>query len=140
MPGDDTTTTCSNCQTVLGDLAVGEPCPNCGAAARTIQLHVEPGNITFTGQPVSISIGPAIEHDIAGKFELVTGSPTVREVASTREVTLRVYKPETEGAGWVVEAWDGDDLISMAPGPEFDDAYLAVGDEVGDAMKDAQED
>jgi hypothetical protein len=47
---------------------------------------------------------------------------------------LRYNPPSKDSPGWVVQAWHGDELISMAPGPKFGDAYLAMGDEIEDAV------
>jgi hypothetical protein len=139
--------TCSDCRTNLDDVAVGTPCPNCGSLPRDVKVspptvaaigHILPPTISTEDEDESAShvvAGQAVDLTVSMSVDAFLAQPVVREVVvQTHDITLRILPPDGDSTGWTLQAWDGDDLISQAPADSFDDAYLAIGDEIKDAV------
>lgn len=103
------------------------PCPECGTTARAI----------------SVSVGEAIETKDAvvrpKTIEVQTQfyPPSVRDDLLDRvaalhlDITLRWYEPSGPGGSWTFHAIDADsETIAMAENPEWQDAALAILDQL----------
>jgi uncharacterized Zn finger protein (UPF0148 family) len=142
--------TCSDCGTNLDRVPVGVSCPNCDSlrrdatvSATTInaadllhppEIFEEDEGEIAANQAEALTTSMSVEGILAEPVDALLSRHDVRKVAETGELTFR-YNPSTdEASGWVVQAWHGDELISMAPGEKFADAYLAMGDEIEDHL------
>jgi hypothetical protein len=80
-------------------------------------------------QAQALTTSMSVEGMLAEPVDSLLSRPDVRKVAETGELVLRYNPPSEDAPGWLVQAWHGDDLISMAPGATFEDAITAMGDE-----------
>jgi hypothetical protein len=80
-------------------------------------------------QAQALSSSMSVEGMLAEPVDSLLSRPDVRKVAETGELVLRYNPPSEDAPGWLVQAWHGDDLISMAPGAKFEDAITAMGDQ-----------
>jgi hypothetical protein len=80
-------------------------------------------------QAQSLSSSMSVEGMLAEPVASLLSRPDVRKVAETGQLVLRYNPPSEDAPGWLVQAWHGDDLISMAPGAKFEDAITAMGDQ-----------
>jgi hypothetical protein len=140
--------TCSDCGADLDRVPIGAPCSNCGSLRRDTTVSAESIDAVAALHPPRIfeedegevavyQVGEltnsmSVEGILAEPVDDLLSRHDVRKIAERGELVLRYSPPSTEAPGWLVQAWRGDDLISMAPGAKFGDAYLAMGDEVDD--------
>jgi hypothetical protein len=68
--------------------------------------------------------------------DALIASPEVRKVAMSTDITVRMWKPSLSD-DWFMGAYDGDDLIAMAPGQTFKDAFDAIGVDVEERLDDS---
>jgi hypothetical protein len=122
-PGD-TMMTCPDCKTNLDNVPVGDPCPNCGSLRRDATI----------GAPTIGATAQVFTPTVSTSIDALLSKPEVKQVVETREITLRFVPPKADQPGWIVEAWDGEEMIAFAPGPKFDDVYLAAAEEIETAV------
>lgn len=135
--------TCPDCGANLDTVPIGAPCPTCGSLRRdasvsvpTIEAKAIVHPPTIIVENASEGMSPAEERPVAHLIDAILSQPGVREVAETGELVLRFNPPSEDALGWIVQAWHKGKLISMAPGDKFEDAYLAMGDEIEEALTD----
>jgi hypothetical protein len=137
--------TCSDCGADLDRVPVGAPCPNCESVRRDATVPATTINAATVLHPPEIfeedesddagiqaqalSSSMSVEGMLAEPVDSLLSRPDVRKVAETGQLVLRYNPPSEDAPGWLVQAWRGDDLISMAPGATFEDAITLMGDE-----------
>jgi uncharacterized Zn finger protein (UPF0148 family) len=142
--------TCSDCGTNLDRVPVGVSCPNCDSLRRDAtvsattnntadllhppEIFEEDGGEVAANQAEALTTAMSVEGILAEPVDALLSRDDVRKVAEAGQLVLRYNPPTDEATAWVVQAWQGDELISMASGEKFADAYLAMGEQIEDHL------
>ena len=125
--------TCPDCGSNLDPVPISEPCPSCGGMRRNTTVTVAPGNISFQGQEVALTVTMPVD-------SVTLPDPAWRRLdelaTDARKLHVWVHEPDENGSVLCEVTDESGRLLAAEVGADAEDAVLNVVDLIAGTRTD----